>query len=257
METPQPPLIEPTDAEMPTMSLTDRLTDIFFSPGAVFDSIKAGPPKAVNWVLPMILSMIVGVVSSIVIFSQPAIMQQFMQQMHQKQNQQFQKAIKGGSMTEQQAADAQDKVDKVMVPIMRIGAPIGAVFGAPAQIFVLALVVWLLVRYAFHTPIAYMKAVEATGLAMMVGIVGGMVTTLLIVWYGDMLAAPSPALFLDHRDLANKVCVVLSKLNVFTLWFMAVLACSVARLAGVSWIKPALWIYGIWALFTLASIAIS
>jgi hypothetical protein len=257
METPQPPQIDPASAGEPSMSLTDRFTDMFFSPGAVFDDVKLAPPKAVNWLLPLILSMVVSVVSAIVIFSQPAIMQQLLQQVHQKQAKAFQKAISEGKMTEQQAADLQDKTEKAMPMLFRIAAPIGAFFFSAFKLFAVALVAWLVARFAFHSQISYMKAVEFTGLATVVSIVGALITTLLITSYGDMLATSGPALLVGHRDSLNKVHVTLARLDVFELWFVGLVAYGVARMSGVQWFKPALCLYAIWALLMIGGVWIS
>jgi len=59
----------------------------------------------------------------------------------------------------------------------------------------------------------------------------------------------------SHFDQQNKVHLLLSALNVMSLWYLGVLSLGLARLTGASFWKPAVWLcglwYGVWALFAL------
>ena len=73
-----PPVLEPQPvaSKSPTMSLAARLLNVFAIPGDVFEEVKATRASVGNWLAPVILSAVVGAISAIVIFSQPAIQQQ-------------------------------------------------------------------------------------------------------------------------------------------------------------------------------------
>ena len=58
------------------MSLTARLFNVFADPGEVFEEVKNGKPSAANWMVPALVFALAGVISVVVIFSQPAIVQQ-------------------------------------------------------------------------------------------------------------------------------------------------------------------------------------
>ena len=105
-----------------------------------------------------------------------------------------------------------------------------------------------------------MKAVEVVGLANMVSVLDVIVRTLLIVGLGNLYAAPSLMLLVKEFDPQNTVHSLLALVNVMTFWLLAVRAMGLARLTGVSFIKAALWVFGIWAAYTalligLASVA--
>jgi hypothetical protein len=78
---------------------------------------------------------------------------------------------------------------------------------------------------------------------------------LLAVIYANPAMTPGPVLFVSHYDPNNKVHMLLSALNVMTLWYIGVLALGMARLSRASFGKAAVWLYGlwygIWALFAL------
>ena len=73
MEEPLPGLAPSPEAPPPpAMSLAARLLNVFAIPGEVFEVVKASRVCLGNWLLPVLLSAVVGTVSAIVILSQPA-----------------------------------------------------------------------------------------------------------------------------------------------------------------------------------------
>ena len=66
--------------------------------------------------------------------------------------------------------------------------------------------------------------------------------------------SPGPALLIHDHDPANKTHLLLSSLNVMTLWYIAVVAIGLARLSSVSFAKAGSWMFGVWVLFKLGSV---
>ena len=46
----------------------------------------------------------------------------------------------------------------------------------------------------------------------------------------------------------------LAAFNLVTLWYIAVLAIGLARLSGASFVKAAIWIFGLWAVLRCGAI---
>jgi hypothetical protein len=88
---------------------------------------------------------------------------------------------------------------------------------------------------------------EATGLAGMVNVLGGIVMMLLAVTMGSMAMTPGPVLLVHEFDPTNKVHRLLGQLNLITMWYIGVLALGLCKLSGVSYAKAASWLFGIWA----------
>ena len=113
----------------PASSLAARLTNIFVSPGDVFEEVKVSPPTANNWLVPVLLLAVIGVISTFVIFSQPAMMQQIREQ----QAKVFDQQVKAGKMTQSQADQAMAMAEKFSGPMMmKISGSIGAVVSSSA-----------------------------------------------------------------------------------------------------------------------------
>src|SRR5262245_39191194 len=69
----------PTDtseSREPAMSLIGRLVNVFVSPGEVFQAVAARPFSVANYLVPALIGAVVGAISVVFLFSQPAIEQQ-------------------------------------------------------------------------------------------------------------------------------------------------------------------------------------
>lgn len=250
-ETPSPPILE--DHGLPPSSLLNRLTNIFVSPAEVFDEIKSSRPNSANWVVPLVLAIIAGVVYTLVVFSQPAVLHR----MQEAQEKKFQDMVAAGKMTQPQADQTIATVQKYMSPgFMKLMGSLGAVFASAAMLFLVALVFWLVGKRAFHSDLNYTQSLEAVGVSTMINVLGAIVAMLLAVIYGNMFITLGPALLVKHFDAANKVHRILSALNLPSLWYVAVLSIGLARFTGASFLKSAVWLYAIWALLTLGPILI-
>ena len=251
MDEPQPSTTLDNPPPPPT-SLTSRLLNVYVAPTEVFDEIKPAPPITANWLTPLILTIIVGIITSMVLFSQPGVIQGI----KDASDKQVQAAIAQGKMTQAQADQSAALREKLTSPtFFRAIGIMGAVIGSPVILLLYALIVWLLGNFAFHGPFSFSKAVEAVGLTMMISILGAIVNVLLKVIFANPSITLSPALLVSHFDPTNKVHLALAALDVMGLWFLAVLSLGLARLSGTQFWKAALWLYGIsyglWAAFAL------
>ncbi len=235
------------------MSLTDRLMSVFVTPAEVFDEIKTSPPNSANWVVPLVCSMIVGIIYSLVVFSQPGIIQNMKDATEKK----MEESVAAGKMTQKQADQAQETIGKIMSPtFFKVAGIVSSIFINTGLLFLVALIIWLLGKYGFHGDFGYLQAVETVSLAGMIYVMGGVVSMLLAVIYGNMSMTPGPVLLVGHFDPANKVHLILSAVNLISLWYVGVLALGLSRLSGGGFGKSALWLYGLWAVFTIGPICL-
>jgi hypothetical protein len=232
------------------MSLVGRLMNVYAVPGEVFDTIKPAPHAPANWLVPILLSCVIAVIHVWVMFSQPAIQQQ----MREQQARQFEQMVEEGKMTQQQVDDIQAKMGDSQFLIIKIAGSVGALAVCFIWPFGLSLLLWLLAKWIFKSGLTYPKTIEMVGLCTMIGVLGGIVVMLLVVVKGNMHATLSPALLMRDFDPANKLHLVLSSLNLITLWYLGVLSVGLSRLTGKSFLTPALWIFGTWAVLRAAII---
>ncbi|MEW6306700.1 MAG: YIP1 family protein [Verrucomicrobiota bacterium] len=228
------------------MSLVGRLFNVFATPGDVFDSLRAGGWSAGNWVVPMILAMVVAMGSVLVMFSQPALMQQIQQQ----QDKAFDDQVAKGKMSEKQA----DEIKGKMASVTKIVTPIFAAVGGCVGVFGTALVAWLVGRFVLRGEIEFTQALEVTGLATMISVLGGIVKTLLIVVKGTTFVSAGPILLLSAPDMQNLTHQMIAALDVVTFWHFVVLGIGLAKLTGGSTVKATAVLYAVWLAFCGAGI---
>jgi hypothetical protein len=224
-----------------------RLVNILAAPGEVFEQVAKAKPSVGNWLVPVLLACVVGVASVWVMFSQPGVQQQ----LQERQARQYEKLVQEGKLKAEDVEKIQERMGQMGITIIKISGSFGAVATTFAWLFLMALVLWLLGRWGLKAPFPYLKAVEVAGLSLMIGVLGSVVTTLLIVIKGSMLVSLGPALLIDELQPDNKVHLLLLSVNVMTLWYLGVMAVGLAKLAGSTWLKPALWLYGLWAVLRL------
>lgn len=248
-----PPVSEPPVVPSPAgMSLTARLMNIFAVPGEVLEQVRSAPVASSNFLVPILLWSVIGIVACLVIFSQPA----FVQQIHEKQAKAMDDRVKAGKMTQAQADQALAITEKFIGPtFLKISGSVGAIVASTARVAWWGFLLWLGSRWFLKSPIGYMKALEVTGLAKMISVLGGVVSLLLQLILQKMIVTPSPALFLNEIDPTRKDHMALAVLNPFTFWMLWLLSLGMAKLAGRPVSKAAIFVFGFWiieaALFVL------
>jgi len=248
LPSPIPDSPPPKETVRPPTSLAARLLNVFATPGEVFDEVRASRSTVLNWLVPALISSLVGVLSAIVIFSQPAIVQK----LHEAQQQGIEKQVQAGKLTRQQADQFESTMDKYFGPgTMKVFGSIGAVVSSFIRLFWWALVLWLFGRWFFKARFGYLKSVEVAGLSSMIAVLGTIVSLLLIVNLGKLYSSLSLSLAVSDFNPQNKNHLLLGTVNVFTFWQLGVLSCGLGRLAGAPFTRALVLLVTCWMLLVL------
>ncbi len=250
------PNIPNTSAPEPTAtptSLAGRLLNVFAAPGEVFDEIKNAPPQAINWLAPVLIYAVVGVISVCILFAQPAIQQTI----HDQQVKAMDKMVQQGKMTQPQEDQALQVMDKFMGPgMLAVFGSFGAVLNSFILLFGWALVLWLLAKWFFKARLNYMKMAEMVGLSSIIVVLGIVISTLLCVILGRLTAGPSLGLLVNNFDVTNRLHLLLAAVNVVNIWHVAVLGVGMAKLCGGRMPKAFVVVFGFWVAIILLLIGI-
>jgi hypothetical protein len=240
----QPPATPAAPPELASSGATNiwaKLFNIFAVPGDVFAEIKSRPAAVANWLLPVLLVSALGVATSLVIFSQPNVQQQIREQ----QAKAMDKQVKAGKMTQAQADRALDFMGPSFMKIAGcIGSPIFTFF----RLFWWAFFLWLFGRWLLKTQVEFLKALEVSGLAMMIALLGGIVALLLQMNLDRLMVMPSLALLLPEFDVTRKDHWFMAIVNPFYFWQVGIMALGLAKLAGTSFARAAIPVVGFWLL---------
>jgi hypothetical protein len=235
-------------------SLTDRLVNVITAPAEAFEEIKNTPVSVFNWLVPVILVMVCTVIYVCVAFSQPDVLRT----MDEQRAKQFQKNVASGKMTQAQADQAAAATQNFLTPtVLKMFGAGGAVVTCLILLFLMALALWLALKWFTEAGIGYMKVVEASGLALVILVPQIIVRILLVVWKQNMLSTLSPTLFLANPSAGNKTDVLLSMFDVIDIWWLVVLSLGLSKVANISFRTAAVVVFVIWFGFRLVALALT
>jgi len=247
------PASPPAEPATSKTSLAGRLFNVFAAPGEVFDEIKNSAPSVANWLVPLIIYSVVGVISVCIAFAQPAIQQAI----HEQQVKAMDKLVQQGKLTQAQGDQALEAVAKFMGPTMlSVLGSVSIVIYSFVSLFGWALVLWLLGRWFLKTQFGYLKMLEVAGLSSVILVLGMIIGALLTVILGRLNSGISLALLVSDFDLTNRVHLLLGAANIIYPWHAAVLAIGLVKLSGGSMAKAFAAVFGFWVLIELLLIAI-
>jgi len=165
-----PPPLPVEEVQRPASSLAGRLLNVFAAPGDVFDEIRTSTPSTANWLVPLLLTCLVGIGYVFAVFSQESILQS----MRETQEKAMQKQVDARKLTQQQADQRLELAQQFAGPTMiKVFGSVGVVVVNLVMLFFVALVVWLVGKLVFNGGFSYLKAMEVAGLAGAVNILGG------------------------------------------------------------------------------------
>lgn len=238
---------EPTNE----MSFSDKFVGILSSPGEVYQSIVGTEPKTSNWSIPMIIAMLIGMIFTFVVFSQPAIQDQ----MNDATYKSYQQRVADGKMTQEQMDRAVD-----MNPA-KPGSPMFLIFGSVGVVVVIAFalfaysgVYFVAGKMLFKSTVPYAKVLEVNGLSFFVAAVVSLLTMVIVVSMDSLYASLGPTLFISDFDPMNKQHKLAAALNLLEFWNLYVIGVGLSKVWNVTIGKSLGVVGGVWAIWTVIKV---
>jgi len=232
----------------PAPSLGRMFTDVFTSPGEAFEALRGTVSAPMLWVVPMIVSVLLAAVFTFTIFNDATLRSQILQM----QQQAIEKAVREGRMTQDQADVASERLESGGTGLYMAIGMVAAVVAVAAFFFAGALFVWLAGKVFLKTPEGYSAHLEMYGSAEWIGILGSIVTLLMMVGLGSMYARPGGSLLvLSTFDASSTFHKLLAAVTIFGFWQTAVVGIGLAKLAGKSAIAGLGPAFGLWIVWVL------
>ncbi len=215
----------------PAPSLKKTFVDVFTSPSEAFDGLKDSASSAVLWVLPLLLTIVVVIGSVTTMFTNESLKAE----MRDVQYKAMQQQVEHGRMTAEQLEQAESRMDSMGSGLMVAIGIIGGAIGGAIIFFLTTLLLWLADKMFLKATAGYGKHLELFGITSWIGILGGIITILMMAGLGTMGATPSAALFVfgsyDPTLTSHKI---LAALNIFTIWEAIVAGYGLSKLSGKS-----------------------
>lgn len=239
-----------TPVEQPKpMSLTEKIVNIFASPGELYENVRDTGPTTSNWLIPWVLLAVVSMALNFAMLSNASLADQLGSTMRQA----MEKSIADGKMTQQQADQAFEMMrpGSVYFTVFSVG---GTLLWTLGGLFALGLVYWLVGKSAMSASAPYMKVVEVVGLTFIISTLEVIVTMLMLFAFDRITATPSLALFVSNFDVTNKVHLLMSKVNIFTFWILAVTSIGLSKLFRRDLLKVLVLVAVLWILWTVITV---
>jgi len=276
---------EPAESVKP-MPFIDKLTNIFASPGELFENVRETGPTNSNWLVPWMIYVAISIATGQFVLSNASLSSQLERTVRDQFEKSMEQGIREGSVTREQADQQFEQFAKPGSTWFTLLSTGGTLLGSLAFLFgdsLFFLLVSAVIPSKSPTPIlkdflfevsgntftitatnllgklasaSYMKVVEVIGLTFLIGSLERVVTTALMFATDSINTSTSLALLLSKVDLENKLHVAFSKLDVFTFWEIVVTSIGLSAIFQKDFPKVLVLVIALWILWTLLSILI-
>jgi hypothetical protein len=246
--------MEQTENQIPqapeATSLMTRITNVFSSPSELYSEVSDTPVQNSSWLTPMILSIFMALLFVVAIYFNTDLRNQI----YEKQSEALREQVAQGKIPQERYNQIVEGMEN-SGPAIFIGiGGVSAVVMTLVVFFGASLILWLAAKIILKFPGKYTKVLEVFGLASFVGLLGSVITLLLMYLFGSMTATPSPGLILGEGfDAKNKLHVVLASLNIFTIWQMGLVGIGISKITKKSMGAGLGLVYGLWILWVIIS----
>jgi hypothetical protein len=233
---------------VPTSSFGTRAAGVFSSPGEVFAEVGGSPVQTSSWLLPYILSLLIAIVFTFALFNNQSLRQQVLDPQKQK----LEKQVEQGKMTQ----DQYDKAVSMMEspPMFFAFGVIGSFVFVSLAFFLVPAVLMLAAKAALKASVPYKKMLEVFGLSSMVGVLGAVITLLMMHLFDSVHATPGLSLVVmngfDQDNMGHKL---LAAVNVFSLWQTWIVGKGISGVTGTSSGTGVGLAFGLWVVWVIVS----
>ncbi|GMU94553.1 MULTISPECIES: YIP1 family protein [Ignavibacterium] len=245
--------------QLQELSHSDKMIGVFTEPSNTFETIAKFPVRSIDWVLPVVIVFIlIGLMRSLAMLNEEVALQT-----RQAQIEMFDKMVSEGKMTQEQADQAIEGIEKQM-EFMR--GPVGWIINVVSTLifgfiffFIIAGIYFLFIKFLLKGEGSYQHVLVASGLTsyitMIQVLIGGILTFLL----GKIIMDTSVANFIE-LEKGSLVKFFVSKIDPISIWAYSVLAIGLARLNRAQSSAPyfilvfVLWILGGLLFFALGKV---
>ncbi len=247
-QSPQPEPIE-TDYEP---SHSDKLVGVFTEPSNIFEETSKYPPKAIDWLIPLMIVIVVAAISNYLIMSNPEIKLSVVEKQMAQIEERFDAAVESGQMTQDQADEQKEQIRERMESGMGniFFSLIGIVIVTFLVFFIVSGVFYLFAKFAFKDTGTYSTAMVAYGLPYYI-VVLQLIVMVILAFIMNKALNDTSAASLMGVDKSTIGGFLLGKLDVFSIWFYAVVSIAFAKMfKSKSYGKYFIMVFGLWIGFT-------
>lgn len=221
-----------TEDEDYELTHTDKLVGVFTEPGETFTKMASEGPKVTDWLFPLILMILAVSISNYVIMSNPQIKYEATQKQMERVEASLQEYVDSGQLTQDQADERAEQIRQQMEAgggVQQIMQIVGTVIFIVVFFFLVTLYFFLLSKFALKGEGTYASTLSAYGLPMYISVIGAIVVAILSLSMDKLMTGGSLANLIDI-DKNSYVGFIANKVDLFGIWFYAVLSIGLAKM---------------------------
>ena len=262
METEETNQTEQNSTEVEELSHTDKIVGVISEPTNLFSKLASLNIKVTDWLLPLLAMIIVAIVATFIYMSNPSIKYEMQQQQEKAMREQFEKIVESGQMTQEQVDEQLDKTSEMMNnPMFTYLFPSIAIFVMSlVWFFVFTTLAFVVAKFAFKGDGGYSQAMTAMGLPMYISVLQSIILIIAGLLMGKMLTGLNPASLMG-MDVKTLPGFLLSRLDVFSIWFYVVVGIAFAKMFKANSVKyyvvasVGIWLVFMFIIFGLAQVS--
>lgn len=211
---------------------SDKLVGVFSEPSTTFQKMAQSPVRTTDWLIPLLTFIIVLILSTVMMQTNQQIKYSMMEKQLESIEKNFDEAVNTGRMTQEQA-DAQmesirDRMDQGGMAML-IPQIIGIVIFTFIVFFVISGFYFATVKFVLKGDGPYGNAMVAYGLPFYIASVQVILQVIVAMLMSKMVTDLSVTTFMS-LDKTEIVGFLLSKVDIFSIWFYVVVGIAYAKM---------------------------
>jgi len=236
-----------TENQYDELSKTEAMAGVFTAPGETYESI-AGTPGKNYWLIPVLISIIFSLISAFLFMQDNELATKTMDKQKEKMRAKFEENVREGKMSREDV----EKTLEGMNPqgtIFKVFGYGGALVGPFLILFILSLLYFIVLK-VMKAQVDFVNILNVVGLAMLITSIGNLLSIVASILKGDVTSI-GLSLIVSEASAGEKIYSLLSKLDVFSIWFYAVVSIGLSKVAGIDMIRSASIVFGIFLLYAI------
>lgn len=228
---------------------SDAMSGVITSPSETFETIVNSPKKN-YWIIPVLISIVVGLASTFLFMQDAELVGRTMAKQKEKMMEKFEEDMKDGKMTQEQVDQAMESMNPKGIFFKILGYGGSAV--GPFIVLLLLSVIYLIALKIIKAETDFSNILNVVGLALLIGAIGNLISIVISILKGNM-STIGPSLIMSESSVGEKMYALLTKIDVFSIWFYTVIAIGLSKVGRTSVTKTATVVFGIWIVYILVS----
>ena len=227
----------------------EAISGIFTEPGETFETI-ASTPRRNYWILPVLISIVLGLAATFLFMRDAQLVDSVMEKQKAKLSEQFDKNVKEGKMSREDANKALDGINSESTFFKAAGYG-GAVLGPFIILFLLSIIYMVILKIG-KAEFDFGNILNVVGLSTLIASIGSLLSMVVSIFTGKISGVGLGILF-SEESLGAQMYAIVSKIDIFQIWFYIVIAIGLSKVARIGIGKSAAIVFGVFIAYIIAS----